>query len=116
MVGLGTTAQSGLLGFYKVADVHAFANLASRTQVRIGPENRMSSDMCLVNDATRPDLHTVCDLRVADDAVRANAAVGADSSVAQKLDKWLDHRVHSNLHIRINHTGFRPVNGHSVGH
>ena len=82
MVGLGAAPQSGLLGLHEIPDMRALANFAFRAQMRIRTENRMRGDLGLVNDATWPDQHAVCDLRVADDAIRANAAARTYAGIA----------------------------------
>ena len=96
--------------------MRAFANLAARTQMRVRSEDGVVRDLGLIDDASRPDLHVVADSRIADDAVRTNAAIGAYAALAQDLHKRFNHGVGGDRNIGVDRAGLGPVDGDPFSH
>ena len=62
VVGFRSLAQANLLGLHKIADVRAFADVASRAQMRIRAEDRAVCDARIVEHAAGADENAVADL------------------------------------------------------
>src|SRR5215470_15382607 len=109
MVCLGPATEARLLDFNKIAHVRLFSEFCSGTEMGIWSEHSSCCHLRLINDASCPDLDARADLRIANDRVRANMAVRADSTAAQNLNERFNNRVRLNFRFGINHAGLRPV-------
>jgi len=96
--------------------VGTLADVASGTKMRIRSDNRTMSYAGLVHHGSRTHGHPVPDHRVLDDAVRTQAAILADTSLAHQLHKGFDDGVRSDLDVSIDDAGFRVINRHAQGH
>ena len=116
VVGLGSFAESHLLGLDKVADVRAFADAALGAEMSVGTEDRSIAYFGAVEDAAIAHGDFVAESRLLDDGVGADAALGADLCRSQQLYIGFDDGVRTNRNGGVDDTGFRAEDSDALRH